>query len=228
MATEDERVTRADDSTSPPKPGTSEVVTRVQAEEMVRKARSDALAEAGRLRKATDEAIKRAEAANARIARMQEDMEKAELEAARGDPDRETQFRTRQELRHRSAELEEAKAELDKTKGQVAELSSIKAEGEKQTLANELAAKYGVDPARLSRLAKFTDGTAEAIEALARDLPKLNPPAEVSPTMVVQPDSNRSKGGASLTPMQVRAQYIKGEINAVQYADNMKQLGTTP
>ena len=65
-----------------------ETFTKGQLQEAERKGKSDALAEAGRLKKATENAIKAAQAAETRVDQMIKAQEDAELKSAAGDDEK--------------------------------------------------------------------------------------------------------------------------------------------
>ncbi len=176
--------------------------TQTQVDEQVRKARSDALADIGRLKKASEDAVKSAQAAQARLEQMQRDQERAELEAVKDDPDRLEIIKERQEKRKLKAELDvekQARTELDT---RLKQSESEKTEAARAEQVKVIAAKLNVSPTVLGKLAKFTDGTPEMIEDIAKDLPKVNP------AKGFRPDSGGSQGG-SVSWEQVRDAYIK-------------------
>ena len=73
---------------------------------------------------------------------------------------------------------------------------------------------------------KFTNGSVEAIEAIAELMPKLN--ANPPPKNNFRPDSSETTGGTPKSVTQIQQDYIKGKINTVQYSDKMKALGKSP
>lgn len=223
MATLDERQGQADNQTSPEQPGTSVSYTQAQVDKLVKqremKARSDALADFGRVKKAAEEAT-------ARLERIEREREEAELTSARDEPDKLAIIHARQQSRKSMTELERVKAELEEARVKLAELSIKDAETRKQAVVQEIASEYGVDSAMLAKLAKYTDSSPEAIEEIAQSLPRAQ--AEGSTPIVLRPDSNRSKGGAPLNKYEIMKNYSSGKMNTVQYAEAMKAAGFQP
>lgn len=211
----------ADATTSPQAAPTSEAITREQLEAAVRKARSDALADFGRVKKAADEAA-------ARLARYEKERDEAELSAVGDDPQKLAEVRARQQSRQSSSELERLKQELAERDAQLAELRSQSAEAIRARTVAEMASKHGVDAAILERLAKRTDGTAEAIEELAQSLPKAGAPSTNPGAPVLRPDSNRSRGGSPLTKYQIMQNFTSGKITNEEYARQMAAIGERP
>ncbi|KKN04781.1 hypothetical protein LCGC14_1094100, partial [marine sediment metagenome] len=76
----------------------------------------------------------------------------------------------------------------------------------------EIATRLSVEPERLIRLASRTDGTTEAIEDVAKDLPKLEPQEPLNP------DSNRSFGGTQ-SEEKIRKNYMDNPGNPQAKAD---------
>lgn len=228
----------APDGTNPQdgaKPGTgdagtsqgNDTFTKAQVEEAVRKARSDAMADVGRLRKAVDDAMKVANAATERLTRFQKDQEEAELAAVKDDPDKLTSIRARQRAKELEAQLAERDAKLSEANTKLAEYNQKEAEEAKGKVAREVAKELEVDAATLVKLAKYTDGSLEAIKDIASTLPKKQE-SNNNPSPNFRPDSNRTSGGASKTVMQTKQDYISGRINAVQYEEQLKALGAKP
>lgn len=203
---------------------TSETYTREQAQKLVQKARSDALSEIGRLRKESEKAIKAAQEANLRLKHYEKERDEAELAAAQDEPEKITALQERQKRRAAEAELTEARAKLEEATSQLSEYSAKEAESGKLTLAQQMAAKHGVDEKVLSKIAKTTDGKAETIEEIAKVLPKV----QGQQRQTLRPDSNRSHGGAAPTAFQTRKDFISGKITSEQYAEQMRTLGLQP
>jgi DNA-binding MurR/RpiR family transcriptional regulator len=151
---------------------------------------------------------------------MEKERQEAELEAAKDEPDKLAKIRLQQELKKRESDLAKAQDELNNATTKINELTSKDKEINLQTSVKEIAKKMGVSEVTLSKLAKFTDGTVEAIEELAKDLPKQDTKLE--------PDDNRSHGGSPQSVNQIRSDYIAGKINSVQYAEKLKAVGAQP
>jgi len=186
---------------------TSKETTRTYTEEEKQKAVSDALAKAGRdaktleTREAALNAEKEAvETAKAEIAEVQKQIDKAELEAAEGDPARLRELQAKKSYKALLADLETKKKELNK---QEADLNRSKAEHESEIEAArktqfeielwKIAEAEGVDAAELKETMKELNlTTVEQAKAAAKRLNK-----KPSGT-AFDPDSGVTSGGATL------------------------------
>lgn len=150
-----------------------ETFTKEEMDEAARKAKSDALADVGRMKKTADTAIKAAQAAEARITQLVKDQEDAELEAARDDAEKLSAIKERQLRRQTESELAKVKSERDEKDEELKSANEERAENTKERNAREIASRLSVkNPNQLVKLAKFTDGSTEAIEDIAKELPK--------------------------------------------------------
>jgi hypothetical protein len=230
MVVDEKAIVNQDVTTSDAEPKTSQetqAYSKEQVDKLMEKVRSDSLAELGRVRKAAEDAIKKStDAATARYQELIKQRELEELENAKDEPDKLAVIKERQLRRQKEAELAKAQEELNEKNARLQELSTKDAETSRGNVSREIAERLKVDPAKLAKLAKFTDGSAEAIEDIAKDLPKLNP----TPTRNVnlRPDSNDAAGGTGKTKTQIQEDYVKGKINNIQYAEQMKAHGYTP
>lgn len=175
-----------------------ETFTQEQVKELERKAKSDALADINRYKTESTKAIKAAQAAEARIDRMLKDQEESELEDARDDADKLSGIRDRQAKRRAESELAQVKQELSEKDEQIKQYGDKEAESTKELNAREIATRLNVDANRLAKLAKFTDGSTEAIEEIAKELPKKGEPK--SP---LKPDSGKTTGGTGGIPTKM-------------------------
>lgn len=193
-----------DDKTSGGKKGTS---TKTYTEEEVtvreQNARSNALAEVGRAKAEAEKATKAANDAIARLAKMEQERIDAELEAHRDEPDVARRIRAEQEAKQAKANLAAREQELNEERERTKALQEKEAGNAKVSMVNDVAKSLNVDAEKLVRLSKFTDGSRQAIEEIAKDLPKAIPPKPG-----LKPDSNRSVGGG-LSDEQIIADYIK-------------------
>ncbi len=162
-----------------------ETYTKDQVEKMVRDARSAVGADVFRAKKAAEDAL-------ARLDRLETERQEADLEAAKDDPPELSRIKTEQENRRLKTELEKGTQELNEWRVE-------KATREKERTAREVATRLSLDPAELIEIAKFTDGTPEAIEAIAKKLPR-------GTKKSLKPDSGSMVGGTE-TWEQVRAAY---------------------
>jgi hypothetical protein len=185
------------------KPGTPQY-TQEQVNKMVMDAKSAALADVGRFRVESEKALKAANAAQERLTKMQKDQEEAELFAARDEPEKLSAIQERQKRRQAESELAEARQELNEHKERLQLTEKERAESTKERNAREIAVRLTVDAEKLVKLSRFTDGTVEAIEEIARELPKQG--------KTLKPDSGGSIGG-NVTFEQVREEYIKDPRN---------------
>ncbi len=188
---QDEPTSEGTEDTSEKEPIT---FTQKELEEATRKARSDVLAEAGRYKAESERALKAAQAAQKRLDDMQRVQDEADLETHRDEPEKLSAIKERIARRKAESDLEEAMQKLNEKDEKLKELEGKEAESTKERNAREIAARLGIDANRLAKLARFTDGTTEAIEDIAKDLPKLQ---EKKPLTT---DSGKTKGGAGKKP----------------------------
>ncbi len=181
------------DNTSEDTKGTSEkepeTFTKEEMAEATRKTKSDALAEVGRLKKSTDTAIKAAQAATGRLDQMIKDQEDEELKAAAGNTEQLSAIKERQMRRLIESKLATVETERDEKDEELKLANADKAEVTKERNAREIATRLSVSPSLLAKLAKSTDGSIEAIEEIANELPKKGE----TPTLKV--DSGKTSGG---------------------------------
>jgi len=179
---------------STPEPETP-TLTEAQAKAQVTKAVSDALATAGRTAKKFEqrEAATKAqeEALTARQAELdarQQKLDDAELEAIKGDPDLEAQYRRKQGLAIKEKALAEDKRKFEQEKTQhQADIDAANAT-KKEIAIWEIAAKYGADPVALKEL---NLDTPEQIEAVAKAMSA----GKAKEPGTGEPDSGKTKGG---------------------------------
>lgn len=196
-----------------------------RVDKLMEKVRSDSLAELGRVRKAADEAIKKATSEATKVYQeLIKQREVEDLEAVKDEPDKVATIRERQARRQKETELVEVQTKLNEANTRLQELATREAETTKEKSTREIAERLKVNPTRLAELVKFTDGSIEAIEEIAKEMPKLNP----IPSRSIRPDSSETAGGTAKTKTQIQQDYIGGKINAVQYAEKMKASGFTP
>ena len=178
----DETPKKVDGTTSSSEAGTS-VEAQVKAATL--KGKSDALADVNRIMAEATKARKAAEAAEQRVNQMLKDYE----EEIRDEPDKLNAYREKQAKSKSDTELVKVTQELDEAKEQLKQTETERTAGIREQQSRDVATRLNVDVSRLLKMAKFTDGTLEAIEEIAKDLPKLNPEAPL------RPDSNRGRGG---------------------------------
>ncbi len=172
-----------------------ESLTREQVQKLVRDTRSAVMADVGRMKTEANKAMEAAKGAQERLTQMIRQQEEAELEVVKDEPDKYTAIQERQKRRVVEQELTEAKERLQS-------IEKERAEAKKIETSQQIATRLNVDAKRLTNLARFTDGSAEAIEEIAKDLPKL------SEKPVLRPDSNVTLGGLA-TREQIIAAYTK-------------------
>jgi len=188
------------------KAGTPQVFTRDDVDKAVRDAKSAALADVGRFQKEAANAMKAAQAAEGRVKQMLQEQDKRELDEARDDPAQLTALQERQKRRQIESELAEARQELTQKSEQLTQAEARRTEIERERLVNEVSTRFKVDAGRLAKMAKFTEGTPEAIEDLAKELVGNDGKSGL------KPDSNRAIGGA-LGREQIIANYTKDPRN---------------
>ena len=193
-------------------------------EKAVRDARTAVMADVGRTRAEAERALKAANEATERLQKLQKEQEEAQLEAVRDDPDLLSTIQARHESRRLKSELETERQEKLNLANKLDEFVNKEKEATKLTIAQKVASARKVDAKLLTKMAKFTDGTEESIDEIAKDLSK----AQKSQEEEFIPDSSRSRGGSSRNVMDVRKDFIARKITSEQYAEKMKALGFQP
>ena len=185
--------------------GEPETFTREQHEAELRKARSDALAEVGRYKQSAEKAVSSAKAAQERLEQYIRDQEEQELEAAKDEPERVKTLKAYQEVRKTKADLAKAQQELKDKEDELSTIRSQEAESTKERKAREIATRLGKDESRAVNVAKFTDGSPEAMEAVISELPSKTKPA-------LKPDTGGQvgTGGAIPTNLEQFKKWVAG------------------
>ena len=183
-------------------PTPQQTFTKDEVDKAVRDGRSAALADIGRLTKESANSLKAAQEAQARVNQMVAEEDKRELEGAEGDPQRLSALQERQRRRTAESELATTKQELAQKNELIQQTETERAESKRTQIVQEVATRFTVDPARLARLAKATDGSVEAIEDLAKDLPT------GTPKTPLKPDSGGAIGG-HIGREKIIADYVK-------------------
>ena len=184
-------------------PRETRVFTQEEVDKAVRDTRNAALGEMGRLQKESATAVKIAQAAQERLNQMVKEQEARELEEARGDPDRLSMVQERQKRRAIESELGKVRLELQEKDTVLLHLQSETTEAQRSRLVEQTANRFQVDVTRLAKLAKFTDGSIETIEDLAKEL-------TVKP--VLKADSGGAIGGTGSWE-EIRKAYIQDPRN---------------
>lgn len=195
MADKDGTTDGADVTLNPEQKGTPnvETVTLEQANKMVRDAQSAVLADVGRAKKAAEDAI-------ARLNKLEQERLDAELEAAKDDPPALAHIQEKQAHQQTKAELEKERLTRTELEEKLKQWNEEQAATAKERKAREIAARLNVDASKLVNLARFTDGTPEAIEAVAKELPKAG--------RKLKPDSGSMVGGV-MTDKEIGDAYAK-------------------
>lgn len=196
-------ISSGEDTGTPAEP---ETFSKEQMEAERSKARSDALAELGRYKKSAEQAIESASKAQQRLEQYIRDQEEQELESAKDEPEKTKTLRANQELRRKNAELAKAQQEKKDLEDELTTIKGQQAESTKERKAREIATQYGVDASRVIDLAKFTDGSPEAIEAIASSLPKKQKEPQLKP-------DTGGQVGTSTNVQKALERYWKGEIS---------------
>ncbi len=165
-----------------------------------KKAAEDALSAAGRTAKAFEQreaAVKASEqkAAAEVLVRREAELKAIPIDDAQGLTDLRARHRAEDTI-SRLAKLE-SELEEERARGKQRDTEAVQTTQESSTRA--LAASLNVDPNTLLTLSKLTDGSKEAIEAMANGLPKTG---EAKP--VILSDSGKTGGGGTLTVEQVK------------------------
>ena len=200
----DEAKEKQDVKTSADQKQTS-VVTEEQAQERERKARSDALADAGRYKAEAEKASKNAQAALDRLNKIEQERIDADLAAHKDEPAEIRRIRAEEKTRKLEDDLANERQTRTEYESRLKAIETEQLERNKSSVSETVAKKFNVDAVKLSALAKLTDGSEKAIETLAESLPKVNQKS-------FKPDSNRGVGGI-LTWEQVRADFTKDPYN---------------
>jgi len=197
---------------------TPKTYTEEEHTKLVTEAKTSALADVGRLRAEASKALTAATAAEARIKAIEQAREEAEQEAARDDPPELRRIRAEQAKKRAESELAEAKQELNEKNELLKQRDAERVESTKERNAREIATRLNVDPVRLAKLAKFTDGTPEAIEDIAKDLPNIGEKR----TPLIS-DSGRGSGGKGGLTVEA----VKG-MSTEQILANYKEIAKLP
>lgn len=192
MTTDGTKVNQDTPPSEEPK-GTSEkepeTFTSEQVEVAKTKAASDALATAGRTAKSFEKREEAIKVAEERMATELKEKHQAEIEAARDDPEALTTIQKRHKEADRKAELDKRERELASKEEGVDEKLDKVTKSEIKERAETVALKHSVDA---NTLLKHTDGSLEAMEDLAKSLPK----KEEKPDL--KPDSSKTTGGGEM------------------------------
>mgnify|MGYP001597721881 FL=1 len=173
--------------------------TREDVDKAVRDARSAALADIGRFKTESQNALKAAQAAQERVSQMLKEQEARELDEARDDPTRLSVVQERQRRRAIESELNLTRQQLNEANAKAEESQAKYAQVTRGQIVKDVSLRFNVDATRLEKLARLTDGSIEQIEDVAKDL---------SPRSVLKPDSGSTIGGIGSWE-QVRDAFIK-------------------
>ena len=163
-----------------------ETFTMEQAEERERKATSDVSAEMGRVKKLNADLIKSSQAIQDRLEKREREEDERERARYRDEPDKLDAVDERIKRRTLESELAKKEQELEEERGKTKEVEEAEVKSTKERNAREIATRLEVDA---KTLIKFTDGSTEAMEELAKSLPK------VVATIASKLDSSRTIGG---------------------------------
>ena len=195
--------------------------SQFEAEARVReqRARSDALSDIGRLQREATNAMKAAEAAQERVKKMLKEQEDFELQTAEGNTEQLSAVKERIQRRQIESELEDAQLKLNQRDEELSEIRKASQEVIKQSQARAIAERLGVDADRLISLSRFTDGSAEAMEGIAKELPKATrrPP--------VKTDLGGRGGGGGRTFAEFEKEYIAGNVSLAAYEERARKEG---
>lgn len=178
--------------------------TKEQVEKMVTDARTAVMADAKRFQVEAEKSLKAAQAAQERLNKMEQERIDAEIETHRDDPAEIKRIRAEQKARQLESDLAKEREVKTEYENRLKTIEAQISENTKSSVAQSIAQKFNVDVEKLSTLAKLTDGSDKAIEALAQELPKKS--------TSFKPDSNRGVGGM-LSWEEIRDAYIKDPYN---------------
>ena len=155
------------------------------------KAVSDALSAVGRDAKSITEKTVKAEKLLGNAQKILDEAQEkqrrddeAAQEAARGNPEQLSALQEKQAHRETKSKLTKTEQELSERDERLKLIDGEKAEVTKESSAREIATRLDVDTNSLVKLAKLTDGSKEAIEEIAKSLPKKGeekPPLKLVP-----------------------------------------------
>ncbi|KKL65545.1 hypothetical protein LCGC14_2153910 [marine sediment metagenome] len=192
--TENQKDTSQSGDTSKGEQGTSEktpeTLTKEQVQEITHKAVSDALSKAGRDVKALEqraEALRTSEEKHTQVVQARRERE---LENVRDDTGALKDTRAKHKLEDTNAELAKTKSELDAEREKGKQRDEVVAKTTQEQNAREIATRLNVNEKTLLTLSKHTDGSKEAVEAMAQALPKMGEMKKP-----VTPDSGKTIGG---------------------------------
>ena len=175
--------------------------TQEQVDKMILDAKTSVLADAGRYKTEAEKAMKAAEAASKRVDEFAKRQRDAELEQYKDQPAEIARIRAEDARQQAEAKLADYESQLNEAKQRAQTLETEKNNLSKGETARQIAAKHNVSADLLAKMAKFTDGSEQAIEEIAKDLPKTQ-------TTKMRPDSNRAIGGM-LTLQQAQQEFFK-------------------
>lgn len=181
----DEPTKVQDESTSEQTEETSEKTETFTKEEVAKaekKGKSDGLAEMGRLRKTLDTALKT-------VTRLQDEEDERESESHKDQPEYEKNIKLRRTNRELESKLADRDSRVDELEAKTTEAQEAEAEHTKERNAREVATRLGVNA---KTLVKFTDGSVEAMEDLAKSLPQKGEGKSL------KVDSGKTLGGESI------------------------------
>ena len=160
-------------------------LTETQAKEQSAREVQAALTAAGRTAKGFEQREATTKAQEEALNARQKAIDDAELEAIKGDPDLEAQYRNKKKLQDAERVLAEDKRKFEQEKlGHQADIDAANA-SKKEIAIWEIAQKHGVDANALKEL---NLDTPEQIEAVAKAMSAGKPAGS-------EPDSGKTKGG---------------------------------
>ena len=190
---------QVEDTSGGDKESTSQKPVETFTKSQMEKATSDALAAAGRTAKTFEKREEAVTKAEERMAKLVREKDEAELKAAKDDPDLLSAIGERQRNRERKSELDKREQELGKIKDEVEDIKKEVELTTQERNAREIATRLNVDA---ESLIKFTDGSKEKMEELAKSLSKKG---DIQPLKV---DSSKTIGGEGMPDS------AKGKIRA--------------
>jgi len=218
------------DETLPLDEGTSEeakTFTQAELDAQVTKAKSDALAAAGRdfkglseAKKAIDNATATAKALLDRAEVRQKELDERELETVRDDPDRLQILRDRQSIRRERMALEKEKADRSAEEAHLtAELNEGR-QSRRQSQISEIVQAQRIDQNKLADLID-DNMSIDTITKIASALPKVV-------TNTPRSDTGGTSGGVAQNALEIKQDYIAGRITQEQRSERLKAIGVNP
>jgi len=186
------------ETTTAQTPVVTETLTRIEHEAAVAKAKSDALADVGRLRKSLEENTRIANAAMTRLKEIEEENYRRQEIDAQDDPTRLSEIRRERRLKEKEAEVADKETRI-----------STQLQKLLQVNAKALSSQYNVTDDILLR---YAGEDADKMEELAKSYGERKGKGDVR-RMTQEPDSGKTTGGGAGLTREDIAKMSPEEVN---------------